>query len=240
MPAGDLLKLWKLHQIDAAILEIRGKAAALDPGRAIQAQLDALAGELAIKGGEAKALSGELTDLELHQKQLADKISKIEKDLYGGKVVNPREVENLQKEIDSLRRQRAADDGRILELWELVPPAKAASEAIEKSIASKQADLAAHQKKVMAVKQQLEAEFKQQSAARPAAAAEVPRPLLDRYDSIRQKNAGTGMARINTKTSTCGICGMKLPTKTIESAKEDRLVTCESCHRILYYSESIL
>src|SRR5687767_3792804 len=132
MAAGDLLKLWKLHLVDTAILEIRGRAAALDPGKTIIAQIDALNKQLGGTGGQAKTLSAELTDLELQQKNIADKIQKIEKSLYGGKVVNPREVENYQKEIEGLRRQRSALDERIMELWELVPPAKEAAAKIEK------------------------------------------------------------------------------------------------------------
>src|SRR5688500_809412 len=114
MAEGDLRKLWKLHLIDTAILEIRARAAALDPGKRIQAQIDALAKEL--EASPAKTLGAELSDLELQQKGIASKIAKIEKDLYGGKIVNPREVENLQKEIEALRRQRAGLDERILEL----------------------------------------------------------------------------------------------------------------------------
>ena len=155
-------------------------------------------------------------------------------------MVNPREVENLQKEIEALRRQRAGLDERILELWELVPPAKEAADKIEKAIADKKTELGEYQKKVVLAKHQLESEFKKQSSLRPEVAKLVPPAMLSRYDAIRQKHGGVGMAQINRQKGACGACGMQLPTKAIESAKEERMVTCEACHRLLYYTEGLV
>src|SRR5690348_7343349 len=97
----DLRKLWKLHLIDLSLLEIRKRAAALDPGRKMQGELAALNAVYEAKTAHVKTLSGEQTDLELQQKSIDEKLKKIDKDLYGGKVVNPREVEALQKEISA-------------------------------------------------------------------------------------------------------------------------------------------
>jgi uncharacterized protein len=240
MAEGDLRKLWKLHLVDSAIVEIRSRAAALDPGKQILAEIETLNKALEEKGGRAKGLGGELADLELQQKTIADKLKKIDKSLYGGQVVNPREVENLQKEIQNLNHQRASHDDRIMELWDLVPPAKAEAEKVEKAIEAKKAELAEYQKKVVQVKHQLETQFKEKSVQRPTVAKEVPPALLARYEATRQKQSGIGMAQINLKNKSCAGCGMKLPEKAIESAKEDRLATCEGCHRILYFTEGLV
>lgn len=239
MASGDLLHLWKLHQIDSALVEIRARAASLDPGRSIMAKIEAEQSAADATISEAKALSGELTDLELKQKSLDDKIKKFEKDLYGGKVVNPREVESINREIAMLKRQRGESDVRILELWELVPPAKAKAEEANKRIEELKAQLKEFQKGVIETKTKLEQEFKLASAQRNPMAADLPAGLLAKYDSIRNRHGGIGMARIQ-KNGSCGSCGTRLPTKVIEDVKDDRTVTCESCHRILFYSESII
>lgn len=238
MASADLLHLWKLHQIDAALVDIRARAAALDPGRGLMAKIEAAQKKAAETSAKAKALSGEQTDLELQQKSIDEKLKKINNDLYGGKFVNPREVEAYEKEIVALKRQRGDMDVRILELWELVPPAKEAAEADSKAVEELQSELKQHQKKALATKSQLEEEFKTIGAKRSAAAKEVPPSLLARYDAIRQRHGGIGMSRI-AKNRTCGQCGTSLPTKVIEDVKEDKMVTCEQCHRILYFSESV-
>lgn len=238
MPSAELRRLYKLHLIDQALNEIRKRAAHLDPGRATAAEIKQLEAEADQAPG--RMLQVELTDLELKQKTFQDKIAKFEKELYGGKVVNPREVEAIQKEIELLKKHRGELDERIMQIWEELPPAKQKLERVEKAIAERKQKLAQEHKAALQTKAQLEAEFKQKSAERPAAAKELSPTLLARYEGIRQKHGGVGMGEVDIRRKTCGACGTSLPTRTIESLKEDKLVTCESCHRILYYNEGVV
>lgn len=235
----DLRRLHELHLIDAAIAEIKSKAAALDPGRKIQASMQQVQAQLDESGSQLRALQGEQSDLELKQKGIDEKLKKVDREIYGGSVVNAREVENLEKEIANLKRQRTEIDSRLLELWDEIPPMQQKVAELEAQHAKLKQDLGVHQKKVMEDKAQLEAAFRARQQARPAALALVPKPLLVRYDAIRQKAAGIGMADVVGK-GFCGMCGTHLPEKLIESAREGRVVTCESCHRILYLSEGLV
>jgi predicted nucleic acid-binding Zn-ribbon protein len=231
--------MWKLHQLDSSILEIRNRAAALDAGKSIQSEIAKIEAEYKQVGGNAKALSAEQTDIELKQRSLGEKLVKIDKELYGGKVVNPREVEALQKEIGILKKQRSDLDGRLLELWEEVPPAKKAAEEIEARLNIKKKELEEYQKKVLEFKVKLEKEFKERSAMRPALAKEIPPAMLSRYELVRQKYGGVGMAEV-LKGNTCSACGTLLPEKLVEGAREGKLVTCESCHRLLYAPDGLI
>jgi predicted nucleic acid-binding Zn-ribbon protein len=102
MASPEIQRLWKLHQIDSAIQEIRTRAAHLDVGQRIQQEIDQIQREDQEVGGQARKLHAEQTDLELANKTIDDKLKKIDKDLYGGKVVTSREVQNLEKEIEIL------------------------------------------------------------------------------------------------------------------------------------------
>jgi uncharacterized protein len=239
MAENDLRNLWKLHLVDSQLFEIRNRAAALDPGRKIMGELAALNAKLEAKTAHLKTLHAEQTDVELQQKSLDDKLKKIDKELYGGKIVNPREVEAFQKEIQIFKNKRGDVDNKLLELWDAIPPIKKEVEAAEAVVAVKKKELAEFQKKVLVVKSQLETEYKERTQKRPLLAKEVSANVLSRYDAIRHKRNANGMAGISKK-GTCEECGTNLPIKAIESAKEGRIVTCESCHCILYYSEGIL
>jgi predicted nucleic acid-binding Zn-ribbon protein len=154
--------------------------------------------------------------------------------------VNPREVETLQKEIGILKKHRGELDERILEIWEALPPAKEAAAKLEKRMAELKELKAKEQQAALASKAQMEAEFKQKSADRPVLAKEISPGLLARYEGIRQKHGGVGIGEVDIRRGTCGACGTNLPTRTIEQLKEDKVVTCESCHRILYYTEGAI
>lgn len=239
MASDDLFFLWNLHKIDAAIHEIRQRAANLDPGRKLMAELSALENQLSAKQEAAKTVSGAFTDAELEQKGIEAKIKKFDAELYGGKIVNPREVEAHQKEIASLKSRIGELDLKILELMEQVTPLKAEADAAQRAVEAKRAELAEYQKQIMVEKKRMEERFKELNAQRPEAAKKVNPSLMPRYEAIRQK-FGYAMTKIDPKGNMCGACGTHVPVKSIESAKEDRIVTCESCHRILYWSESLV
>ena len=238
MSSLELRKLWRLHQIDASLVEIRKRAAALDPGRALQAQMEILKAEHAEKLAQEKAVSGEMTDLELQQKTLSDKIKKFDKELFGGKVVNPREVETIEKEIESLKRRRSDLETEWLVASERIKPASDAVKEVDIRLSALRAQDKTHQSKAMDLKAQLESEFKRFTEARPAALKEVDPALLAKYDALRARLGGVAMSE--AKNSTCSACGNTLPTRTMTLLREDRVVSCEQCHRILYYTEGVL
>jgi predicted nucleic acid-binding Zn-ribbon protein len=238
MASAELQKLHKLFLVDSAILEIRKRAAALDTGQKLASEIKIL--ESRAENCEAKRLQREFNDLELQQGGLEEKQRRHEKDLYGGKVVNPREVELIEKEIAHLKTARAEIDDQLLKIMEALPAAKAEEDKIADQIVSRKRILVTTQKSALEEKSRLEIEFKEKSAKRPELAKDVSPTLMARYDAIRQKHGGVGMAEVNRKTQTCGGCGTTLPERTIEALKEDKTVTCESCHRILYYSEGVI
>ena len=237
MASPDLRRLWKLHQIDVAIQEIRNRAAHLDVGKAASAEIAALTDQLA--KSEYKILAAEQLDLELKQKSIADKIKKFESELYGGKIVNPREVEGYEKELGILRKQRVELDDRILEIMEAMPAQKSAADHIEKALGDKKKQLAEIQNKARLTKAQLEADFKTKTAQRPEVAKDQNPTILAKYEAIRKNHHGIGMAEVVKKIQ-CGACGTMLPVRTLQACLDDKTVTCETCHRILYFTEGVI
>lgn len=239
MASAELQRLWKLNQIDSGLAEVRQKAAHLDIGKKLLAEIEELKKQDAEVGGQARKLSADLTDLEVAQKGIDDKLKRIDKELYGGKIVNSREVENFEKEVVSLKRQRDANDEKILGLWEVVPPAKLAAEKIEAKIAEKQKQLSERKKAALIEKAALETEFARLNKLRPDAVKGIGPGLLNKYEGIRQRMGGVGMAEASRK-NTCGGCGTVIAERMVQSLREDKVITCESCHKILYFTEGVV
>lgn len=232
MAAADLLALLKLHEVDAAIADVRHRAAALDPGREIMLAIKRLEAALAEAKAEADGLGGELKDKELLDRQLEEKLKRLDKDLYGGQVVNPREIEGIEKEMAAIKDQRERLAERVLELYELAPPARDKVGRIEEAITGKQKELKAHQREVSAMQTRLQEEFAKLAAARPAAAKGVPAGLLAQYETIRKRVGGVAVSEVRERDANCARCGVAIPEKVLALVREDRIATCESCHRI--------
>jgi uncharacterized protein len=238
MASQELQRLWKLGRIDTRLVGLRKRAAALDIGASIAAEVQRLEAEEAEVGGNARALHAELRDLELRQKTIQDKIAKVDKDLFGGKITGPRAIETLEKEKEALRHQRDRDDERVLELFDIVPPAQVAAKEVNVRLDEAKARLAERKKKAAEERTALEAEYAQLSAARPEAAKGIAPHVLARYDAIRQKSDGIGMVEV--LGTNCGGCGTNLPERTLQALREDKQATCESCHRLLYFTDGVI
>ena len=239
MASTELRQLYKLHLIDREIVEIRKRAQALDPGRKIHAEILALEAQLKEKAGLAHDLHGEEKDLELKQQALATKVKKIETEMYGGKLVSPREIENLSKELALVKAQRSSYDDRLFELMELVPPAQKLEADLKDRIALKKKELEEFQKQALVEKSKLEAEFGIRSKQRPAALDGIAPLLLSKYEAICKKLDGVAMTEV-TRVGSCASCGTMMAEKIVEGARDGKVVTCDGCHRIVYVSDGLI
>jgi predicted nucleic acid-binding Zn-ribbon protein len=239
MAYADIRRLRDLHLVDLALIEIQAHAKALDTGTAIRSNIALLEKELKEgQGARAKKLITDALALELENASLNDKIKKFDAELYSGKVVNPREVEAFQKEIKLLKAHQDANDEKLLETIDQIEPAKKLLARFESKLSELKEDLSERLKEAQAEKTRLENDYKIKVGARPGIAKAVPPMLYEKYEAIR-KAKGTGMADV-TKGMACGGCGTQLAERTIVALKDDKVVTCEGCRRILYYTEGLV
>lgn len=235
MPSvSETLKaLYALQQIDTAILRTKKSQAGIDNGTAASAAAEAASAASKQKQSELHALAGDLKDNELKLESVETKRKSYQGKLYQGTVTNARELANIEKEIEALGRQQSDLDGRILTLMEQVEQAQA-----EFSVAEAQAHTAeVHRTEVLAAYRSrydaLALELAARAQQREAAAAGVEdEAALKRYDGLRAKLAGVGIAKV--EGDTCGGCRMKLSSTQIKIVKEQvQMQTCENCGRLL-------
>jgi predicted nucleic acid-binding Zn-ribbon protein len=236
MASEAIRRLWDLGRSDARVVAIRKRLAAMEASGKLDQGLKLLEEEEAEILGKARSLHAELRDLELRQKTIQDKIAKIERD--GGKVTGPRAIELLEKEKEALRRQRDHDDERLLELFDLVPAAQKAAEEAAPKFAEAKKRLEEQTSKTVQEKAALEAEYARLTASRAAAVQGIAPAMLAKYEAVRQRSGGVGMVEV--KGEVCGGCGTNLPERTLQALREDKLATCEACHRLLYFTEGVI
>ena len=235
MPSvSETLKaLYDLQQIDTALLRAKRSQAGLDNGAAASAAAEAASAASKQKQSEMHTLAGDLKDSELKLESVEAKRKSYQGKLYQGTITNARELANIEKEIEALGRQQSDLDGRILTLMEQVEQAQA-----ESSVAEAQAHAAeGHRAEVRAAYRSrydaLALEMTTLAQQREAAAAGVEDgAALKRYDALRARLAGVGIAKV--EGDSCGGCRMKLSSTQIKAVKEQvQMQTCENCGRLL-------
>ena len=233
----ELSKLYDLQLIDSAILVIRKNLASFDTGKVQEAALNVARQIHETADMTLKTLKTDLHDSELELKSVEDKKKKFENLLYTGKISNPKELDNTEKEVEALGRQRGRLDDKILGLWDKIETATTDEAAAKKALASSQVDYDEHMRQYQAQKLALEHQWAKHNTERKAAAAKVDPTILSKYDIIRVKHGGYGISRIDADV--CGICRTAVASFFLNRLKEGakQIITCDNCKRILYFTE---
>ncbi len=231
------LRLLELADIDAELTRIEHRRRGL-PEHAELARLEAKDGELR---DSIAALTAQNSDLKREQAKAEADVeqvrSRIERDrqrLDGGMVNSPRELENLQSEMQSLHRRQSDLEEVALDVMERLETAQTALA----TATSDRSRLAEELASVTAARDAAMAEFGEQSVKagdrRVEVAASIPGELLGLYDKLRTQHGGVGAAALRHRR--CQGCNLTLNTvdlNSIKDAPDDEVLRCEECRRIL-------
>jgi predicted nucleic acid-binding Zn-ribbon protein len=162
-----------------------------------------------------------------------EKINQTETILYSGSVSNPKELQDLQKEAEALKRYLSVIEDHLLEamveLEQVEHEHKAAEEALHQLKMRRESEHGELHKE----KERLSAEIERMRGDREAALASVGMEDLALYQQLRGRLNGIAVALL--ENGNCSICGVSIHAslqQTVKSGKE--LVQCGQCRRILY------
>jgi hypothetical protein len=159
-----------------------------------------------------------------------------------GETSNHKELQNLARELESLRKQKDRKDTEVLTQMETVEAGEARAAQIEAGLAKARAReaqlIAGFQERGGSIQQRLDA----LSRERAAMAALLRPSLLERYEQTRTLKHGIGVGVL--EGSTCSVCRIELPAERAQALREDAhrtsdpVGTCPNCHRILIVREA--
>lgn len=216
-----------------------------DARRALLADIEARLGETdaiidAREGVEATAgalasLQRKQRELEAQQADLDAKITPLETKLYGGSVRNPKELTDLQKELDSFKTRRSALDDQGLTLMENIEAASREVSAANEELTAAEAEWEADQEHLKLDKSKAERETAALDEERGRWAATMDAHTLGLYEKLRTQRQGRAVARI--ERTNCQGCRLTLPTHIIQRVRAGHnLIQCPSCERILVFA----
>lgn len=174
--------------------------------------------------------ASDLRQLELEVAELAARVQSHERAIYDGSVRHPADLQRRQHELQTLRAKIAG-----LEESEIAQMENQELTASERTLVLSQ--LAAREEEVeqlraadRASSPRLAAEILAGEEERHRLADSVPPSALRAYQrtSARRRPAVAKVVQ-----GTCTGCRLPLAPRLLEAARQDQLVTCENCERIL-------
>ncbi|HET6846224.1 MAG TPA: C4-type zinc ribbon domain-containing protein [Anaerolineales bacterium] len=227
------LGLLRLQQVDSRIDHV-------------QAELDRIAADLgnnALATAARQALSTAQDDqkeaesrrqgAEKEASAVRMKLQQAEASLYGGKVRNPKELQDLQAEVASLKKHLVALDADEVAWMEKLEAADSTSRAASTRLEDVLQGLEAGHTQLRARQSDLEREKESLLTERGATANALRAAWRDSYDGLRR--ARRGVAVVAIEDGACGACGTALTPAMQQNVRHAQELTyCPSCGRILY------
>jgi uncharacterized protein len=230
-------RLLKLQEVDTALDRLRVRHEALESGATLAAARDAAdaaerhLGELRLRADE---MGRDQSRFELEIDSLTSKEAAEQQRMYDGSIVNAKELEALQHEIDNVKKRRSDREDELLALMEQ-------REALDALIATADAEEATLRASLDATASQAAEELT--SAKADLASLEAEREtlvlafdpeLLELYEDLRRQKKGIGAAPLID--GVCQGCHEQLSSVVLDKLKHtDGIRRCEHCRRILVF-----
>jgi predicted nucleic acid-binding Zn-ribbon protein len=161
------------------------------------------------------------------------KISQTESVLYGGKVRNPKELQDLQNDVTSLKRYLSVLEDRQLEAMIALEETELEHKKAIANLDETRARITEQQAGLRGELTQLKKNVERLEIERQVAATATNPADLTLYEHLRQTRRGVAIAKISSQA--CGACGALLTPALVQAANSpNQLVRCSSCGRILY------
>jgi predicted nucleic acid-binding Zn-ribbon protein len=230
---SQISNLYRLQQIDSQLDTINTKLISIEN---VLLDNSSVQSAQQIFSNSEELLSSSLKKLREAENKSYDtriKTEFAESSLYGGKIQNPKELQEIQNEVVSLKRLLTNLDDTQLDTMMEVEEAeaflrKAKEELIEsqKFQIERNAVLDGEKTKLLSEIDRLESERK----------ATIPTILasdLGMYDQLRKSRNGVAVAKINSRA--CTACGSTLTAAIVQASQSTgQIIRCPNCGRFLY------
>jgi predicted nucleic acid-binding Zn-ribbon protein len=231
----DLDRLIQLQRLDDATAAARAK---ID---AFPSEMEALDARLATGQGARDAAQAALDDNQRRRRELERdlgtaqaRLSKYREQLMA--VKTNKEYQAMLHEIATAETDVRSTEDRILDRMETAEGLTAQLKEAELALTAERAAIEEEKTRLEATRVVLERQVLDADSARTAIVRELGRDALALFEHVARARKGVAMAR--AVDGHCTECHVRLrPQHYNEVRRNDSLIQCESCMRILYYVE---
>ncbi len=227
------LGLFRLQQVDTRIGQKEARRRKIQETLENDSELQAATQRVKAAEHQAFLVDQERRLAEEGAREQQIKIQQAEASLYGGKVQNPKELQDLQADVVSLKKHLAIVEDHQLEAMLELESSQTALQQAQTDLETMRSRLGAENGHLLDEQASLERDLQGLAAERQAALSAVDPRMLDTYEAIRAQRRGVAVAEVGDNA--CGACGTTLTAALQQSARHAaELVYCPTCGRILF------
>jgi uncharacterized protein len=227
--AGSLLQLQGIDlEMDVKRARLRAIEIALGDDPAVQeAERDLVEAQ-----AELHTARVSIQNLEFDGQNLGQKIADVDSRMYSGKVTNPKELQDLQNEVNSLRHRRDALEEKQFEALLIAENAEVRSADVQHRLERAETVAAEAHGNLREERQELQTGLARLQVNHDAAAASIPAADLEIYSRLRLSKKGRAVSQLDE--GACTACGVAPSSSRIQDARQGNdIILCGNCGRIL-------
>ena len=227
------LGLYRLQQVDSQIDQIQARLKVIRQTLENDVELRAATEQLAISESNYREAEQSLKQSEAEVEKQSIKIEQTEASLYGGHVQNPKELQDLQNDVASLKRHLLTLEERELEAMLVVETTEKDRQDARSHLEVVQSRLAEQHRDMTQEKDSLHRTLERLNSERQAVVRDIAQDSMNIYDQLRQQRRGIAVTMLSD--GSCAACGTTLtPSQQQNARSASQLFRCPSCGRILY------
>lgn len=173
-------------------------------------------------------------------KDLEDGAQRVEKlKARTSEIKTNKEYQALLKEIEAAEQENKSVEDSILVLMEQIEAASAEINEAEQRSRDEEAAIRAEQEQHEAEFARLGKDLNELERARQELASSIQPAVLVKYENLLSTKAGVALAE--ARGEACSGCYMSIPPQVFVNVKKnDTIISCPQCGRILFYKEAIV
>lgn len=230
---SEALNLYRLQKLDTTIDRINTRLIEIEEKLSDDSRVKRAQKKLEKTKAEAKQIRIKLNQIEDKVEAQRIKRKKNQAALFGGKIKNPKELQDLQMESEALKRYISQLEDEQLEAMFANESAENAENKASKDLTQIKGTVAEENASLLGEKNKIEADLERLIREKEAVLQSISPKSLSLYQKLRRTKYGTAIAAISE--GGCSICGQSLTPADLQTIRaSSKLVFCPNCGRILF------
>jgi len=232
-PMNQAGMLYRLQRIDSQISQVTARVTEIDRLLSEDERLKAARAESEMARGRLEKSRNLLRGSEHAVSEQQLKIEQTNSTLYSGTVRNPKELQDLQKDVVSLNKHLQTLEDQQLQAMIEFEEAEQSNQAAQENLTRVQAEVIQSKAGLSGERDQLKSRRENLAAERLAALSAITPANLAIYDHLREIKGGVAVTAV--EDDACTLCGAPIrPGEGQMARMQTNLVYCSSCGRIVF------
>lgn len=224
-------QLYQLQEVDLELEAKERMVAQINSQLGESETLIAARNKVASARQQLEELARQQRSLEGGIDDITSKITKVEEELYSGRVRNPKELSGLKNDVDMMKTKRSQLEDKALEIIDQVEVTTKNLAALNKESKEVEAEWQGQQKQLATELEQVKVTISELKVKQQMLAGQIEHQTIEIYRELRKQKA-IAVARV--EQGLCRGCRISLPVSELQRVRGGSLVRCESCGRILF------